>query len=765
MPVDIDLDELEQGATLASDGSIDLDALEGVQQDKGSRLGQMVLNGLTFGLRPRIQAAIESGAVSGSEYETAKKTQWKRDDAYARKNPILSFVAEAVGAAPTMLIPGLGAGRIAQAATRTGQATQGLSRSARVMRALGVGREIGTVGQEAGALGLKTAAVTGGLSSREGSASGRLEDAALMAPLGYAGGRAISALGTRLAGGAEQLTDMSRTGGNAELGALTALRRGIERDGLTTGQLRQAVLPNMGRSNITDQGRETILRAYSQAINNGSTEAQARAAARQAYAQVSAVAPATADAHVGRALATYQRQNEVPLAIDEVARLAGGSGQNLQWTRRAAQASPNAGREQIANTVFNRQDDILPTVRNRVNETLGDPGFDEYLSALRQRNRQAENQLYGTARSNEQPFNLDRVFDEVQATYAFRGGKARDAMTEASRIMRGDPLPDGTYQRHTLDTYIQSRGQLNDLIEETFKVNPANGSKSSTSATRALMDLKSKMDHEVRSANPNWGVANDVARGGRSAETAMTEAGRMKLSTGDGHTRRILTRVEGIRNRLRELEAVQRRMPSTEVAANIELLQTQLEAYQAGFARVLHTELSKLGDTHDVSKLFLKGGRGTQDGVRRIVDVMFGDEAPAFMDLINRARIATTTHRQHFNSQTTPLREAIDEMKTDNNVAGAVRGLGYLFNPRQAALDLSEAVSNRLNADRNTALLRRYSTMTDNPDQFMTILDELDRYALQRHGAFTNPRLNVYSAPGISGGAFTGAGIQEHRRP
>lgn len=730
-----------------------------------SRAGQMLLNGLTFGLRPRIQAAIETGSLSGPAYDAAKEEQWTKDDAYSRENPLTAFALEATGSLPTMFVPGLGASRLAQATTRIGQATQGLSRGRRVMRALGLGAEIGTVGQEAGAAGLKAAALAGGLSSRQDSVAGRLGDAAKMAPFGYVGGRALNAIGSRLAGGAEELTDMARVGGNADLGALTALRRGLERDGVTTQGLRQAVLPDMGRTNITDAGRETILRTYSAAINTGQTERAARAATQAAYGQMAhGVSPATARAHVNRALAEFAGQNDVPLAIDEVARLAGGSGQNLQWTRRAAQASPSAGREDIANTVFGRQEDLVPAVRARVNQALGDPDFEEHLASLRQRNRAAENTLYGVAEQTEQPFNLNRVFDEVQRTHAFRGGKPREAMEEASRIMRGDPLPDGSYEPHTLQTYIQSRGQLGDLIEESMNVNPANGAKTATSTTRALMDLKSKMDHEVASANPNWRVANDAARGGRSAETAMNEAAGMKLSTGDGHTRRVLDRVEGLRRRISDLNAVQRRMPSAEVRAQIDLLQTQIEAYQAGFARVLHTELSRLGDTHDVSKLFLKGGRGAQDGVRRIVDVMFGDEAPSFMSMINRARIANTTHKQHFNSQTTPLREAIDEMKGENKVAAAARGMRYLLNPKQAAVDLSEAIGNRLNADRNTALLRRYSTMTDNPNAFFGILDELDNYALQRHGAFTNPIANAYTAPGIASGAFGASGVQEHGR-
>ncbi len=763
-------DELDLKALLEEDDAegLDLNSLinAGIKAKKGPaepRKMAMLLNGLTFGLRPRIAAAVETGAVSGPEYEAAKKAQWAKDDAYAKENPVTAFALEAAGSVPTMLVPGMGGARIAQAAARGGQATQGLGRGARMARALGVGAEIGTVGQEAGALGLKSAALTACIGSRENSLPGRLQDAAVAAPIGYAGGRALNAIGSRFAGAAEDIRDMNLVGGTGEFGALTALRRGIDRDGLTTNDIRNAIIPNMGRSQITPQAQQTILRSYSAAINAGQTEQQARAAARQAYSQVASVAPDTADDHVRNLLNTYQEQNQIPLALDEAARLAGGSGQNLQWTRRAAQASAGPGRETAMRAIHDRQQDIIPAVRNRVTDTLGDPDLETYAADLVRRNRAAESAIYGASRAQEQPFDLSRVFDEVQATHAFRGGKAQQIMAEAARIMRGDPLPDGSYQRHTLDTYIQARDQLGDLIEESMITNPATGQQRGTTATRALMDLKTKMDEVVGNANPRWLEANTLTRGGRSAEQALGDAARMKLTGGDAHTRRVVNDVQRIRAEIARLgRGNAANNPQNQ--ARRQLLETQLEAYRTGFARAIHTGLSELGDTHDVSKLFMKGGRDSPDGVRRVVRVMMGDEADDFMRMIERAQIATTTLRQTQGSQTTPLREAIDEMNNEGNVAAGLRGIGYLMNPRQMASDVTEAISNRLNADRNAALLRRYSTTTENPDAFMGILDELDNYALNRSGAFTNPTLNAYSAPGVVGGAFMGSAEQEKRR-
>jgi hypothetical protein len=730
-----------------------------------SRWGQMLLNGLTFGLRPRIQATIESGAVSGPEYDRAKQEQWAKDDAYRDENPGTALALEMAGSVPTMFVPGLGAGRLATAAARVGRPPV-LSGAQRGMRALGFGPEVASIGHEAGVLGAKTAAVAGGLGSRSDTVTGRLEDAAVSAPLGYGIGRAGDALLRPLVRVGEEVADAARVGGNAELGAQTALRRGLERDGVTPQQLRDTVLPDMGRSQVPQGGREAVLISYGDEIAAGANPGVAQQAAVRAYiqharAQGSTLTDATLARQASQVVRRYTEREGIPLAIDEVARLAGGRGQNLQWTRRAAANSPGEGREQIFNQVTSRQEDMVPRFSERVSNTLGDEGFLEAKEALVAQNRAREDALYGIARQHEQPFDISGALDEVNATHAFRGGKARTTMEEAMRIMRGDPLPDGSYQRHTLDSYIQSRSQLNDLIDESMDINPATGARTATSATRALMDLKSKMDEVVRGANPRWGWANDIARGGRSVGQAMDEARGVKLQGTDKHTQQVLRRVSTLQDRVRTLRRTSASNPDH--AAELGLLETQLEGYRMGFARVLHDELARLGDTHDVSKLFLKGGRNARSGPRHVVETMMGEDTPAFMQMVERAKIAGTTYKNQFNSQTTPLREAMDEAKQETKIAGALRALGYIASPRQMVGDLGELISNRLNADRNTALLRRYGATTENPADFLRLLNELENFALGRNRAFTSEGLNLYSAPGIASGAFSGASVQDQQ--
>ena len=765
-------DPVATGAPLSDD---EFDAIPDGPQDVESRKLNMLGNGLTFGLLPRATAAVKSGSLSGPEYEAAKQEEWRKDDAYAKENPVTAFALEAAGAVPTMFVPGLGAGRIAQAAARTAPAATGLSRGARLARTVGFGAEVGTTGAEAAALGMKAAALTGGLASREDSLSGRLGDAAFAAPLGYIGGRLGDAIGSRLAGAGEAISDSVRIGGNAEAGALTALRRGFERDGVTTDAMRAALTPDVGRARVAPGAQRVVLDAYGNALSQGADDAAARVAARTAYAQhaaqnlapgVKPLSPSTLDGHVNRIVGGYTQANEIPLAVDEVARLAGGRGQNLQWTRRAAMASPGEGRENITRAVMDRQDDVLDTVRSRVTSTLGDPAYEDNFRRLSEATKAASNGLYATARANEKPFDLAPVFDEIQNTYAFRAGATKDAVDNALATMRGipDPALGGRYNRHTIDTYIQSRSDLNDLIEASMR-QVQNGTPEHTAASRALVDMKRKMDAIVEGQNPAWRTANDAAADGHAIKNAMRAGEQMKLNAGDRNTRVSVNQMRDWQKDVARLStAVRKKTATPEEEALLQVRQGQIEAMRLGFARPLHTLLSNAGDTHDASKFFLKGGRRSQDGARQIIRTMMGDEADDFMGLIERAKIAHTTYKANFGSQTTPLREAIDEQNQPGKMAGAMQALSYWANPSAMLRDLGESISNRLNEQRNTSLLRRYGITTENPAQFFNMLDEVDRLGAQRGRAFTNPFVNAYSAPGMASGAFGAAATQDRER-
>lgn len=733
-----------------------------------SRKAAMLLNGLTFGLAPRIKAAWETGDFSGPEYEAAKQREWAKDDAYRKANPWTATALEIGGSIPTMFIPGLGAGRLAQAAGRAGNVATNLSRGQRMARALGVGRNVGSVGHEAGMLGAKTAAAYGSGSSREDTIGGRLGEGLTHAPLGYGLGRVGDALMRPLVGSGEYLYDAARVGGNAELGALTSLRRGMERDRGTTQAIRDTIMPDMGRmQQVNPRSVETAISTYGTAIEQGATDAAARSAARQAYIAAarqsgSTVADSTLNQQANRAIERYAPQMEIPLAFDELARLSGGtSGQNLQWTRRAAANSPGEGRERLFSTVTGRQEDIIPTVRARVEDTLGDADWLAAKDRLVQANRAIEDQLYGAAKATEQPFDLSRVLDEFNRTQAFASGKTRKMTEDALQTMRGIPDANGNYQRHTIDTYIQARGELNDLIEESMKVNPVTGSSRPTSTTRQLMQLKERLDRVVAEANSGWRQANDLTRNMRSIEGAMDDGMRVKLAGKDNTSARVVRRVEQLRNREAELTRMANRTPDQN--AELALVRNQIEAHQTGFARTMHEQLNAMGDTHTVAKAFLKGGRGARSGPRRTLEVMMGRRnAEAFLDQMERANIASTTYKNQFNSQTTPLAQAMADEDAQGRIAGLIQAGSLLTSPLRMVERVGDRIGARLNEARNAELARRLTATTETPADLFRLLQELDDLALQRGAAFSGERINAYSAPGIASGAF-GANIQSQQ--
>jgi hypothetical protein len=696
-----------------------------------SRVSAMMLNGLTLGARPKIAAAIKSRSLfSGPEYEKARDEEYAKDDAYTKKNLGTAIAAEVVGSIPTMLVPGLGGVRVAQAANRASQVAQGLTRTQRMTRALGMGREVGTVGTEAGAVGLKTGAAQGLLGSREEDVAGKLKDTGVGAAAGYVLGRAGQAAGDRVARVGEHMVDAVRYGGDAQLGAVNALQRNLTRDRLTPDAIRQTMLPDTGRMAVTPEAKEVILRAYGEAIEKGATDSAARKAARAAYQPIASVKGKTAaDSHIKSVVDSHLTKNEIPLALDELAQTTGSRGQNTHWTRRAAMNTPGEGREVAAEAIMGRQEAIIPKMRDRISQTVGDTDFEGALNQLRLRNQANSNTLYKAAFDNEVPFDLTPVLDQWNRKHAFLGGPVRKQVDDALATMRGTPDASGKYQRHTLESYIQSRGALNDMIGASIDPKTMRP----TNATKMLVQLKKEMDGVVGAQNPHWIKANATHADGMAVDNAMRRGEQMGL-TSSGKTRETLNWFE-------------------------KATPDEQDAFKVGFARTLHTELSRLGDTHDVSKIFLKGGKDGADGVKAILRRVLGkDAANDLIEMARRSKVATRTNQAYGNSQTTPLKDAGQDLNSFGKIAGLLQSM----NPIRALGHLGEAVGDRLNEGRNLELLNRLSVMSDQPHRMFDLIRELERVQQNRLGAFTAPGVNAYSGGGLVGAGTAGA-VQDRR--
>lgn len=713
------------------------------------RSTQFMLKGLTFGLSPRIAAAMETGQFSGPEYEAARDREWELDDAYAKAYPVSAAGYEIAGALPTMLVPGLGGARVAQAAARGFQVADGLSRSQRIMRALGMGRNLASAGHEAGLLGAKSAALYGGLSSRDDTAEGRLMDAAQYAPFGYLFGRGTNMALRPLVGVADEASDAITTGSVPSYGARSTLLRNMERDGVSVDDIRDAIRPDMGRRRAMPGAIDDAIRAPTNAAGRAAYAAAMRDAG-------STLADSTLDAHASAARRMFADANTIPMSIDEAATMAGSRGRNMRWNRRATMAQAGDGATDIIDAIEGRQENIIPTVRSWLTRRLAGPDFIARRDALRARHRDIANTAYAAARRSETPFDISGPLREAYVTLPQRGGDARSAMGEALRIMRGVPMADGRFERHTLDTYIQSRAQLNNFIGDLRRAGKYD-------AVDNIMDLKRKMDEIVRSSNPEWWEANRLFADGRGIQGAMEDAAKVKLVGNDDASQEIINRVSTLRSEVNRLSAI--RSPSPSQAERLEAAQAMLEAYESGFPKVLHGELNRLGDYHDLAKLFTKGGVDGAGGPRATIRAMLSeDDAETFLGLVDRARTASSSYRDLGGSQTTPLREAIDEMNVENKISGAAAALGYLTNPTKIFQDIGARIGRRYSEQRNAVLGDYYSRMTDDPAAFYAMLDELANHRATRSPLFAREGYNAYSAPAISGGAFSAPFVEDWER-
>lgn len=205
---------------------------------------------------------------------------------------------------------------------------------------------------------------------------------------------------------------------------------------------------------------------------------------------------------------------------------------------------------------------------------------------------------------------------------------------------------------------------------------------------RELTRFRNELYDAVSAHNPAWRVANDAAADGFAAQRAlnlgMEYAGRL-----GPQTREQLTRYRA-------------------------MSEPEQELYRIGVAQRLHERIMNRQDTHDLtSELRLPG-------VRQALRTILGDrEANTLFRRIDREFATTRTYREQFGSQTTPLREAIDELSW----APRFQSVWDLMSPSKIAEQAAIWAARNMNERRNTQLLNMLTT-TD-PVQQLNLLRSL----------------------------------------
>jgi len=599
-------------------------------------LGRGISEGATFGFDDKL-------GMSKEARETSKKA-----------NPWTHFGGEIIGGIATAAVPQLAAARLAQVGGKAAGVVRG-------MLAPLVAGETATVGQAAvqGAkLGASYGAISGAGHADDGNAAqGAVEGGILGGAFGGVLGPAAYKVGEKYQIAKAARNEMA----NADTASLSAIDRSLARDRIDPATLRaQIEVPQYGKlptDKITELaervGRGEALTDAAQAV--GISEAAAR-----------------------KAVSAFEAQNATPLSIVDRARLTGvAGGENTSWTLRAGMASPGQGRAVAAENLTQRQMDQPHRIVSAVDDLVaaGDPA--KRAKAM----QDAERQAYGNAYAQEKPFDISPTIGGVEGQYAGRSTGIAKEMQDAAQLFSektpGRPPTFEPFKR--LDHFQEAKLDLDQKIAQSMNMGRP------TPLTKRLMDMKRQLMDEVSKTNPEWRKANDMFAENAAARRLFGDAETHGFRITPDTKREIAT-IEGLRKTLGARGAT----PEAKKAAK-----AQLEMYKDGLGEAVKAIALNKSETGDhVSKLLTPAGQ-------QIITAALGKkDAAAFIKVLRQEEAITRSYRGLGGSQTTPLREAIDEL---NGPALLASGMDML-NPRallnalitKGAAKLSEARNNRM---------------------------------------------------------------------
>lgn len=691
--------------------------------------GRAALNGLTFGLGPRVMATARS--LGGEDWEAAKQDEYKKLDAYRKADPWGAIGWEVAGSLPTLAVPGVNA----------------IGNANRVRQAIQTG---GNVGHEVARGAAQIGALQSALHSKDYTHIGDvIENAAVGGATGYVGGRALNGIAQPLINTARNAAEAIQVGSGPRAAALRQLREAVGETGADLAEAGRSIFPVPLRG-MAPEAQRAIITAHSQAIAGGADNAAALQAAARAYANRNpGVGPQTIHRHVAQTVADYAEHNRVPLLAAEV---LSGSDQPIRGEMRSftqgIMNSPGEGRTALSTAVQERQNDAIARTRELIDNSVGagiPGGGRDYVGGMRaieDATRQARNDAYALARSRARAFDIDPVLERWRGIAAENAGTPRaEIMTAAGEMqdwfarMTGrladlNPAQRGVGDNQILlNSYRQARTALSDRIGQLSRAGDRE-------AARLLTMMKGEMDDVVRRRNPTWWRANN----GTAETYRITDA---------AERGRTLPLTEGA--------------PSQELRADMATMTApEREAARMGLARQMHDQVSRLGDNHDVAKLYLKGG-GDQDteGMRglmtdvlghargdaadraRAAAVQRGVGARAQTDAARRAReaiptaedfyrdigreqIARSTYGLDKGSQTSALQKA-DEKR--NALLSAAMSMMHSLNIPETLSRLSRLMAERAGRNRDAELGRMLASSTNQPHALLGLIDELLRTA------------------------------------
>lgn len=683
----IDLNNPESVAKLAAPESVSM--LES--------FGRGAVEGATFGFDDELG------------FDAARREQSRKE------NPWTHFAGEMVGGiAPVVATGGLGAGiRGGAVAARaaglipTSAARAGIGAARGIEAAMLPGAINGIGG--AAVQGAKLGAVYGGLSGAghadvdesdsvgeaigdrlSGAAKGAVVGGALGPVLGVAG-HAVGRAGQHIMGARAAAQAETQS---APAGALRAINRSLERDRIDPDDIIRGIRAEFPDDTATAGGNRFW--GARQPWTADQVELVVRRAMEGEDAATISAAMRAANGGAGpgqRAVQTILNEMEArhlgPLNLtDRAGMVRTGSGDNTQMTLRAAAATPGEAKSVAREALLERQIGAGPRIQDTFARIIGSPDYEGVAQRHSDNLQQAGNLAYAAATQAERPFNLIPIFQNWQNRFATQRGPVPDGVRTAidnmHTLAQGPLSPNGTlWPPQNLEGFINARQGLSAAIESAIGQN-------NRTLARQLTRLRNELSDEVRRTNPLWGAANDIWRDGRAAEEAL-EAGARMATRLNARTREALDEFTTGRDMMRRGSNRQNPDPALVAAGR-----ARMDLFRVGLVRALNDMIANQGETHNLTRTL------RLPAARQILQEVLGpDDAARLYRAVDAEQAMHRTFSSQFGSQTTPLREAIDDL----NWAPRLQSKWQLLNPREALAATGDWLAARANERRNQAMM------------------------------------------------------------
>lgn len=247
-----------------------------------------------------------------------------------------------------------------------------------------------------------------------------------------------------------------------------------------------------------------------------------------------------------------------------------------------------------------------------------------------------------------------------------------------------------------LREFIDARANVRQLKETEQNARPR-GSQAGP-LERELTSFYAEITDAVASTNPAWARANALVRDGKLGEEALRRGASLATRLNEA-SRESLDEVRSAW-RLANGETFDmvngRRVPRQATPDETAVGQAQVALFRVGFARSLIDRIvNNKRPGHDLV------GELMSPGARQIISTVLGPEdARRFLQFVDAEAAMNRTYRSLYGSQTTPLREAIDDLNFAPRFQSA---LDYL-RPGKILDAAMEYTAARYNARRNEAL-------------------------------------------------------------